>query len=493
MKEKFQNSSSPSPITPRNIRILLIDDDEEDFFLTKELFDEMPGFNAQVDWTPDIDKGIESLRERAHEVYFVDYLLGHETGIEFLRSAWQLGNTSPIIMLTGKGDRHIDKMAMELGASDYLVKSELDVEKLERTLRYAVERYEARLKLERSEAKYRSIFERTRDMLFIANEDGTFVDSNDSVMRILEYTPDEIKGLKIQDLTADVQSRKIIDGLLGAKNEVHDIEHNFISKRGISKICQLSFSFQSNDNGHPTVFGVIHDITKRRKIEQDLATSEKLAVTGKIVRMIAHEIRNPLTNINLSLEQMEAELPVELDMKMYVDIIKRNSDRIGSLITELLNSSKPAQLTVSKYSINKLIKETISLVNDRLILRNVKVNATYSPDICDITVDAGKLKIAFLNIIINAIEAMDESDGELNIATKMEDPFCVIEIEDNGHGIPQEDIGRIFDPFFSGKPKGTGLGLSTTHNIIRTHDGLIDVSSSPGKGTKFTVKLKLQS
>src|SRR4030095_16313606 len=158
----------------RNIRILLIDDDEDDYFLTKELFEEMPGFNPHVDWTPDINIGIKSLQDKAHEVYFVDYLLGNETGIEFLRSAWKLGNTNPIIMLTGKGDRHIDKMAMELGASDYLVKSELDVEKLERTLRYAVDRYEARLKLEMSESKYRNIFERTRDMIFIADEKGIF-------------------------------------------------------------------------------------------------------------------------------------------------------------------------------------------------------------------------------------------------------------------------------------------------------------------------------
>ncbi len=480
-------------MTQRNIRILLIDDDEEDYFLTKELFDDMPGFDPQVDWTPDIQVGIKSLKEKAHEVYFVDYLLGNETGIEFLRSAWQLGNTNPIIMLTGKGDRHIDKMAMELGASDYLVKSELDVEKLERTLRYAVDRYEARQKLEKSEAKYRNIFERTRDMLFIANEHGTFVDSNDSVTRILEYTPGELKGLKIQDLTTDEHSRNMIDDLLKLKNEVHDFEQHFISKTGKSKICLLSFSFQENDNGHPMVFGVIHDITKRRKIEQDLATSEKLAVTGRIVRMIAHEIRNPLTNINLSLEQLEAELPVNMDLKMYFDIVKRNSDRIGSLITELLNSSKPAQLSVSKYSINKLIKETLVLVQDRLILRNVKVNTNFSPDICDISVDAGKLKIAFLNIIINAIEAMHDSNGELTIITKLDDPYCVIEIEDNGRGIPQQDVGRIFDPFFSGKPKGTGLGLSTTHNIILTHEGLIDVVSVVGKGTKFIIKLKVNS
>ncbi len=473
------------------IRILLIDDDEDDFFLTKELFEEMPGFNAIVEWSPTLEGGIQSLKDKAHEVYFVDYLLGIQTGIDFLRSAWQLGNTNPIIMLTGKGDHHIDKMAMELGASDYLVKSELDVEKLERALRYAVDRYEARKQLEESESKYRNIFERTRDMIFIIDIKGAVTDSNESAFRVLGYSREEITGKKLQDLIQDAVSRKIFIDKLNSKSELHEFEQVFISKNGKRKICLLSLSFQG-DELNPTFLGVMHDITKRRKAEQDLITTEKLAVTGRIVRMIAHEIRNPLTNVNLSLEQLEAEIPPNPDLKIYFEIIKRNSDRISSLITELLNSSKPAQLTKSKSSINTLLNETLALINDRIILRNVKVVTKFSDNICEISVDSGKIKIAFLNILINAIEAMDETGGVLIITTKKEDSCCVVEIEDNGKGIAEDDIGRIFDPFFSGKAKGTGLGLSTTHNIIRTHNGIIEVTSSLGKGAKFIIKLNLE-
>ncbi|MDQ3051494.1 MAG: PAS domain S-box protein [Bacteroidota bacterium] len=477
----------------RNIKILFIDDDEDDFFLTKELFEEMPGYTVQVDWTPSIEDGVKSLKHKSHEVYFVDYLLGSNTGIDFLRSAWHLGNTYPIIMLTGKGDHDIDKMAMELGAADYLVKSELDVEKLERCLRYAVGRYETRIQLEESEAKYRNIFERTRDMIFITDIIGTVIDTNESVSRVLGYSKEEIIGKKLPDLIDDPTSREFIVEQITNKTEFHDFEQVILSKSGKRKICLMSLSFQGDEINNPTFLGVIHDITKRRRAEQDLITTEKLAVTGRIVRMIAHEIRNPLTNINLSLEQLEAELPTNPDLKMYFDIIKRNSERISSLITELLNSSKPAQLTISKYSINNLIKETLALIQDRIVLRSVRVVTNLSDDICEISVDSGKIKIALLNIFINAIEAMDDVGGVLTIATRGEDNCCVIEIEDNGKGIPESDIGRIFDPFFSGKPKGTGLGLSTTHNIIRTHNGSIDVTSAPGTGTKFIVKLNFDS
>ncbi len=473
----------------RNIKILLIDDDEDDFFLTKELFEEMPGYNVQVDWTPTIEEGVKSLKNNSHEVYFVDYLLGANTGIDFLRNAGQLGNTHPIIMLTGKGDHHIDKMAMELGAADYLVKSELDVEKLERCLRYAVERYETRIQLEESEAKYRNIFMRTRDMIFITDIQGVVIDTNESATRVLGYSKEEIIGKSFSDLLDDATSREFIIEQISNKTEIHDFEKVIISKNGKRKICLISLNFQGDEINNPTFLCVIHDITKRRKAEQDLITTEKLAVTGRIVRMIAHEIRNPLTNINLSLEQLEAEVPPNPDLKMYFDIIKRNSERISSLITELLNSSKPAQLTISKFSINTLIKETLALIQDRIVLRNVRLVTNLSDDICEISVDSGKIKIALLNIFINAIEAMEEENGILTLSTRGEDNCCVIEVEDNGKGIPESDIGRIFDPFFSGKPKGTGLGLSTTHNIIRTHNGTIDVSNTPGTGTKFTIKL----
>src|SRR5688572_28238207 len=231
----------------RPIRILLIDDDEDDYFLTRELFEELPGFEVEVDWTPEIEVGIKSLHENKHEAYFVDYLLGGQTGIDFLRSARQLGIKNPIIMLTGKGDHHIDKMAMEFGASDYLVKSELDVEKLERSLRYAIDRSEDRIQLEKSEAKYRSIFERSRDIIFIADHQGNIFDSNESVSRILEYKRHEIAGMNLLDLLDDQAAKDFIREQLNSKREVHDFEQLLSSKSGKKKICLLSLGFLDVD------------------------------------------------------------------------------------------------------------------------------------------------------------------------------------------------------------------------------------------------------
>lgn len=186
------------------------------------------------------------------------------------------------------------------------------------------------------------------------------------------------------------------------------------------KICLISAVVQSDLENNLLIQGVIHDITKRRKAESDLVTTEKLAVTDRVVRMIGHEVRNPLTNINLALEQIESEMEETEDLSIYFDIIKRNSERINSLITKLLNSSKPAQLNTMKISLNKIAKDALELIKDRILLKDVELITNFSNDICDITVDAEKVGIALLNIFVNAVEAMEDGKGILKVTTWVE-------------------------------------------------------------------------
>ncbi|MBL0341375.1 MAG: PAS domain S-box protein [Bacteroidetes bacterium] len=290
------------------VRVLIVDDDEDDFFITKELFEEIPVHNLSVEWAPTFQKGIESYKNEKHDIYFVDYLLGAKSGIDFLMEAKDSGIKSPIIMLTGKGDQQVDKQAMIHGAADYLIKGELDAEKLERTLRYVLERSIASRKLEESESKYRSIFEKSRDMIFIADASGKFMDTNESAHRIFGYSREELVGNYIYDLFENEKDKLLFADMIAQKIEVADYEKVLYSKSGIKRNCLIATIFQTDADGNEIIYGVIHDITKRRKAENDLATAEKLAVTGRVVRMIGHEIRNPLTNINLSLEQIESEV-----------------------------------------------------------------------------------------------------------------------------------------------------------------------------------------
>lgn len=232
------------------------------------------------------------------------------------------------------------------------------------------------------------------------------------------------------------------------------------------------------------------DITQKRQTERQLLLSEKLALTGRFARTIAHEVRNPLTNITLSMGQLKSEVEsTDASLNLYFDIVRRNCERINQLITELLNSTRPDEFKFVEYSASDLINESIGLANDRIQLKEIWLIKNLNHKIDTIWVDPVKMKIALLNILINAIEAMSPGSGQLIIQTSDKENQILIQIKDNGIGIPEENLGQLFEPFFTGKIKGTGLGLTSTQNIIHNHNGHILVESTLGKGTEFLISL----
>ncbi len=475
------------------VKILLVDDDEDDFLLTKEYLADIKDKNFILTWAPNFDKGLEEIKRDGHDILIFDFLLGGRNGIDLLISAKQLGCEAPIILLTGRGDLKTDMEAMRLGAADYLVKSELDTEKLDRSIRYAMERAAASKALKISEEKYRSIFEKSRDMIYITDEKGDFIDFNDSALRIFGYTRGELLNLNARDLYFSKDDRYKFLQTINKTGAVSNYELTLKHKTGEKRDCLVSGTVQQvnfNDEKKLNYLGIIHDITRRKKAEKELLIAEKLAVTGRVVRTLAHEIRNPLTNINLSLEQIQSEVENN-DLEAYFDIIKRNSKRINDLITDLLHSSKPTEIKKLNYSINEVIDETLLLAIDRLTLKGIKIIKKYSDDVCDISLDKEKIKIALLNIIINAIEAMSDKEGVLTIETGTYENKCVVKISDNGKGISKELIGRLFEPYFTNKTNGVGLGLATTHNILQSHNAVVDVESEKGLGTTFTINFEL--
>jgi len=228
----------------------------------------------------------------------------------------------------------------------------------------------------------------------------------------------------------------------------------------------------------------IEDLNRANTELIRMRIQEKFAATGRIARTIAHEVRNPLTNINLAVDQLKSEVVVEHDETsvLLFDMIKRNSARINQLISDLLNSTKFTELAYQKISVNTLLDESLKEAQDRIALTNVQVVKKYSSDVCDVSVDKGKIKIAFLNIIINAIEAMENRDGSvLTLETKGENGKCKVVISDNGSGLDSESANRLFEPYFTSKLKGNGLGLTNTQNIHLHHKAEIAVEPSHRK------------
>jgi signal transduction histidine kinase/CheY-like chemotaxis protein len=222
----------------------------------------------------------------------------------------------------------------------------------------------------------------------------------------------------------------------------------------------------------------------------ELRNSEKFAVIGRLASTLAHEIRNPLTNISLAATQLSSgtTLNKAQEENMY-QIINRNCALINKLLSDLLHSTSTVQLNFEPVNLNKVLDETLEMALDRIQLKKIKLVKNYSTDVCKIKTDIEKIKIAFLNLIINAIEAMESVTGILTISTGVKNGKCSVLISDNGKGMTKSELSRLFEPFYTTKKDGTGLGLTNTHNIILGHDANIFAESEPGKGTFFTVTL----
>lgn len=473
----------------KEIKVLLVEDDEDDYIITRDLLSEVSLLNFQLYWEPDYDVALQKVLRQEYHIYLIDYRLGEHTGIDLLREARNNNIHEPIILLTGQGDKEIDLMAMREGAADYLVKESIDANSLSRSLRYALSSAWAVQELNEKERKYRNLFAKSIDAIYITNKEMLFLDVNSSMIKLLGYEKNDMLRMNLKDLFIEESSYLDFNEELVKYGRTRDYEVLLKNSKGKPVDCLINSSALEDNEGQVTGYqGIIHDISLRKKAEEELIQAEKFSMTGKIARSIAHEVRNPLTNLNLALEQLKDEISEENEIVgLYTDIIKRNADRIDQLISEMLNSSKPKQLKLKEEDLNKLVEETLQLTLDRLNLKKMRLKRSYQENVPQLMLDADKFKMALLNILINAVEAMEEGKGVLEVNTFTENGEVVLTINDNGKGIPKEDLRKLFDPFFTGKKGGMGLGLTTTQNIINSHKGKIHVESTAGAGTEFKI------
>ncbi|MEK6690584.1 MAG: ATP-binding protein [Nitrospirota bacterium] len=226
----------------------------------------------------------------------------------------------------------------------------------------------------------------------------------------------------------------------------------------------------------------------KKESKDDLIHAEKLAFTGRIAASIAHEVRNPLANLSMAVQQLKKGNKIKQEGFKHVEIVERNIERINNLITELLNCARPAKLNLQPYDIHKVLEDLLESDKTKIDLQKIKVTKNFSSESPVLKIDKEQIERAFLNLITNAIEAMPRG-GNLTIITELKGSFFLLKVYDTGKGIPEEDIIKIFDPFFSTKPQGVGLGLSICYGIIVSHGGTIEVESELKKGSIFTISL----
>ena len=477
------------------IKVLIIDDDEDDVLLVREYLTQSESFQFDVTWEPDPTRAQEKMLHGDFDVFLVDYRLGSVSGLDLIKFATAKAVLKPSILLTGQGDLKVDLDASRYGASDYLLKNELNSTLLERSIRYAVSQSKIVRELDEKEKKYSSLFERSIDPIFLARFDFTMIDLNHSFHHFFGRALENDRQLTIREIFAEETDYTYFCATLRETEQIKEFEVLLLNKHGQKKWCILNCVFIPDQSSDFCCYqGIVHDITLRKNAERKLVEAEQFSLAGKMARIVAHEVRNPLTNLNLALEQLKDELPAGSEaVTLYTDIILRNAWRIEQLIDDMLNSSRPKELQLALVSVSELLEETLAMAIDRIHLKRIKLQESYENDLSRILIDKEKVKIALLNILINAIEAMTEGTGVLSLGASEKDNVITISITDNGKGISAEEMDKLFEPFFTGKPSGLGLGLTSTKNILNSHNADVQVISEPGKGTTFFVLFKLAS
>ena len=247
------------------------------------------------------------------------------------------------------------------------------------------------------------------------------------------------------------------------------------------------------------VVSVLHDLSEireleRRRIEQRLSESDKLAAVGTLAASIAHEVNNPLESIKNALFLMQENDNPESRSRFF-RIALKETERVSHIIRQMLGFARRGG-GVEWVAINQLLDETLTLVGNKLQHSGIRVIRTFDPDLPKVHAYPDQLRQVFLNLLLNAEQSIDRLGGRVRVSTsriEAAQPSICVEIRDSGRGIEGGDLERIFEPFFTTRKDGTGLGLWVAQNIVRQHGGRIEVASGPGKGTAFQIVLPVDS
>jgi signal transduction histidine kinase len=222
-----------------------------------------------------------------------------------------------------------------------------------------------------------------------------------------------------------------------------------------------------------------------------MSRAEHLATLGELATGLAHEIRNPLAGIAGVIEIIGRDLPSTSPARSVVKDVRQEIARINQIVTDLLQTARPHPPKVRKSDLNTTVEHAVMLGRQQALTKSIEIKLQKDPSLPEIEHDSDQIHQVLLNLLINALQAVDH-DGKILVSVKAHGNLAVLEVADNGRGIPPEQLPHIFRPFFTTKGNGTGLGLSLARRIVEDHQGRIDVTSMVGKGTTFTIVLPLE-
>jgi two-component system sensor histidine kinase HydH len=345
--------------------------------------------------------------------------------------------------------------------------------------------------LTRMKSYTENVVESMADALISIDQERKIVTLNRRAAEMLGAPEKELKGRGIADVLGQ-NVQKILqweDPRFIIRDR--DIEVKHPSGKAIP--LSLSAAPLKDEMGREMGFVLLlRDLREIRDLQEKVRRSERLASLGRLAAGVAHEIRNPLSSIRGFAQFFLQRFRGQEKDQEYASTMVKEVDRLNRVITELLDFARPKEAQREFHSLENIFDHSLKLLGPELVQKGVKVEKEYEPDLPSVRVDRDQLSQAFLNLILNSLESMEEG-GKIRIVLKRAEEegrdLLKVSISDTGRGIPREDLDKVFEPFFSTKRKGTGLGLAIVNQIVEGHGGEIQVESMEGEGTTFRITL----
>lgn len=328
------------------------------------------------------------------------------------------------------------------------------------------------------------IIKNANDIIIVLDEYKKIKNINPAAINFFSKTKEEIISSDLNSLLCEEAESKIF-------NSESNIIESLCRKNGETKHLLMSRSEFKDSNNITNFVLIIKDLTSIKELEEQITRGKQLTAMGHLASGVAHEIRNPLNTIGTIVQQLRRDFEPKQDTEDYntfTELVYKEVKRINSTIENFLKLAKPEPISKNYFSLDKFLNEIYMQHYQILKEKNIELilNNEFKGDVYW---DENQIRQVLLNLILNSRDSIEEK-GAIKISSRLNSDYINIEIEDNGCGIPEENINKVFNLYFTTKADGTGVGLGISQRIINEHKGIINVESKPGAGTKITLKLK---
>jgi PAS domain S-box-containing protein len=368
------------------------------------------------------------------------------------------------------------------------------------------ERKKADKAVKESEGRYRTLFEDSKDAIYIILREGMFVDVNQAMLDLFGYTRDEMMGMSILDIYNNPNDRSVVINILDKKGSLKDYPVKFKSRDGTEILCVLTATVKRENDRIIGYQGIIRDMTEQKKLEAQLQQAQKMEAIGTLAGGIAHDFNNILGAIIGYTEIADLQVPEDNKAKESLKEVLKAGRRARDLVKQILAFSRKGEQERIPIQISPIVKEALKLLRSSLPT-TIEIRQDIKSDTGIVEADPTQIHQIMMNLCTNASHAMRENGGILEVGIRNVEvgswdsesgyldmtpgPYLLLSISDTGQGMTPEVLERILEPYYTTKEKGegTGLGLSVVHGIVKNYGGTITAYSEPGKGSTFHVYL----